>query len=87
LAKKRIEFLNYPDSYRDAKPITVNPSSPPPTQKPKEFYFQSASLKKRLEKLRKGKRGEECLSDECPLGECFANVCDVDSELREVKKR
>ena len=32
-------------------------------------------------------RGEECLSDECPSGECFANVCDVYEELREVKKR
>jgi hypothetical protein len=36
---------------------------------------------------RRVKRGEECLSDECPSGECFANVCDVYEELREVKKR
>ena len=34
---------------------------------------------------RRVKRGEECLSDECPSGECFANVCDVYEELREVK--
>jgi hypothetical protein len=66
----------------------VSPSSPPPAQTPTELYFRSASLKKKLEKLRKGKRGEECLPDECPSGECSLNEClGRYSELREVKKR
>jgi hypothetical protein len=40
------------------------------------------TLERSYEKGRKGKRWEECLSYEC-----FANVCDVYEELREVKKR
>jgi len=31
--------------------------------------------------------GKECPSDEYPSGECSANVCDVDLELRKGKSR
>jgi uncharacterized protein YutD len=34
-----------------------------------------AKGKRREEKVRKGKRGEDVF-DECLLGECYANVCD-----------